>query len=195
MLTNPTSREAIEAAEKYADGHLDAEVLQTTFFAATSAARQARLSKAPGDTLAACAAECASARDQAMDLEGARRVAHHAADAVYSWTFHKAGTNDRAAFDAGNKAKETERLAQCDLLRCLFGNPFSPITLEASPLTTTIVQIAEDIYTERAFERMPVLADALEEGGVTNTEVLAHLRGPGPHARGCHVLDLILGKA
>jgi len=41
---------------------------------------------------------------------------------------------------------------------------------------------------------LPVLADALEEAGCTDADLLGHLRGPGPHVRGCWVLDLLLGK-
>jgi hypothetical protein len=46
-----------------------------------------------------------------------------------------------------------------------------------------------------AFDRLPVLADALEEAGCTNADILDHLRGPGPHARGCWAVDLLLGKS
>ena len=55
-------------------------------------------------------------------------------------------------------------------------------------------RLAESVYEGRAFDRLPVLADALEEAGCADAQVLSHLRGPGPHACGCHVLDLILGK-
>lgn len=55
-------------------------------------------------------------------------------------------------------------------------------------------KIAQVIYDERRFELMPMLADALEEAGCTEDVILAHLRGPGPHARGCRVLDLLLGR-
>jgi hypothetical protein len=41
---------------------------------------------------------------------------------------------------------------------------------------------------------LPVLADALEDAGCDNADILGHLRGPGPHARGCWVVDLLLGK-
>ena len=51
------------------------------------------------------------------------------------------------------------------------------------------------IYQERAFERLPILADALEEAGCDDPDILSHLRGPGPHVRGCWALDLVLGKA
>jgi hypothetical protein len=88
-----------------------------------------------------------------------------------------------------------EQEGQLALLRCIFGNPFRPITIKPSLLTTTIVQLAETIYNERTFDRMPILADALEESGATDSALLGHCRGPGPHARGCHVLDVILGKS
>jgi hypothetical protein len=58
----------------------------------------------------------------------------------------------------------------------------------------TIPKLAQAIYDERAFDRLPVLADALEEAGCTDADLLGHLRGPGPHVRGCWALDLLLGK-
>jgi hypothetical protein len=54
--------------------------------------------------------------------------------------------------------------------------------------------VAESIYEGRAFDRLPILADALEEAGCTDAYLLAHLRGPGPHVRGCWAVDLVLGK-
>jgi hypothetical protein len=58
----------------------------------------------------------------------------------------------------------------------------------------TVVKLAEGIYNDRAFDRLPVLADALEDAGCTEAEILAHCRSGGEHVRGCWVLDLILGK-
>src|SRR5207244_2679385 len=49
----------------------------------------------------------------------------------------------------------------------------------------TVVKLAQGIYHERAFDRLPMLADALEDAGCTDATILAHCRGPGPHARGC----------
>jgi hypothetical protein len=90
------------------------------------------------------------------------------------------------------------------LLRCIIGNPFRPVArgiMYESPLwhaedrlRLAIFGLARGVYSDRAWDRCPILADALEEAGCTNADILAHLRGPGPHARGCHVLDLILGK-
>jgi len=57
-----------------------------------------------------------------------------------------------------------------------------------------VVKLAESIYDERAFDRMPILADALEEAGCANADILAHCRQPGEHVRGCWAVDLILGK-
>jgi len=81
------------------------------------------------------------------------------------------------------------------LARDVFRNPFRPVTLDCSWLTPTVLALARSVYAERAFERLPVLADALEDAGCTDRSILDHLRGPGPHVRGCWVVDLILGKS
>ena len=81
------------------------------------------------------------------------------------------------------------------LLRCIVGDPFRPVTFAPEWRTSTAVALAQAIYTERAFDRLPVLADALEEAGCDHPDVLAHCRGDGPHARGCWVVDGVLGKA
>jgi hypothetical protein len=57
-----------------------------------------------------------------------------------------------------------------------------------------VKQLAESIYQERVFDRLPILADALEENGCTQEEVLNHLRGGGEHVRGCWALDLVTGR-
>ncbi len=75
-----------------------------------------------------------------------------------------------------------------------FGNPFRPVALDPAWCTSTVVALARGIYDERAFDRMPILADALQDAGCDSADVLTHCRGPGPHARGCWVVDLVLGK-
>jgi hypothetical protein len=55
--------------------------------------------------------------------------------------------------------------------------------------------LARAVYDARAFDRLPILADALEDAGCTNAELLGHLRSPGPHVRGCSAVDLVLGKS
>jgi hypothetical protein len=83
------------------------------------------------------------------------------------------------------------------LCRCIFKNPFRPASLDPGWLAWndgTVVKLARSIYEERAFDRLPILADALEEAGCTDADMLAHCRGPGPHVRGCWVVDTLLGK-
>ena len=85
------------------------------------------------------------------------------------------------------------------LFRCIFGNPFHP----PSPLPegvlawndATVRRIAEGIYEERAFERLPILADALIDAGCEQEELIGHFRLEEPHVRGCWGIDLILGRS
>jgi hypothetical protein len=80
--------------------------------------------------------------------------------------------------------------------RCVFGPiPFRRIRVAPQRLTATIVNLAEGIYEERAFDRLPILADALQEAGCTNDDILDHCRDTSHvHVRGCWVVDLVLGK-
>ena len=84
------------------------------------------------------------------------------------------------------------------LLRDIFGNPFRPSPpLPAAVLAWndgTVRRIAEGIYEERAFDRLPILADALLDAGCDGEALIQHCRGDGPHVRGCWAVDLILGK-
>ena len=80
------------------------------------------------------------------------------------------------------------------LIRDIFGNPFRPVAFDPRWRTETAVALATGVYADRAFDRLPVLADALEEAGCDHPDVLAHCRGPGPHVRGCWVVDLVLGN-
>jgi hypothetical protein len=83
---------------------------------------------------------------------------------------------------------------QTTLFRDIFGNAFRPISLHPSWLTSSVVLLATGIYTDRAFDRMPILADALQDAGCDNEEILNHCRQPGKHVRGCFVVDVLLGK-
>ena len=74
-------------------------------------------------------------------------------------------------------------------------NPFRPMTFDPVWRTGTAVALAEGIYEERAFDRMTILADALEEASCNNADILIHCLGEGPHIRGCWVVDLLLGKS
>jgi hypothetical protein len=87
-----------------------------------------------------------------------------------------------------------EKAAQAALLRDIFGNPFRPVTFAPSWRTDTVLSLARQMYDLRDFSAMPILADALQDAGCDNDDVLDHCRGPGPHVRGCWVVDLVLGK-
>jgi hypothetical protein len=103
-------------------------------------------------------------------------------------------------------ARRQERLAQCGLLRDIFGNPFRP----SPPISPSlrdwngglVPRLAQAAYDDRLMpcghldqSRFAVLADALLDAGCPpDAEILLHLRGEGPHWRGCHVLDAILGR-
>ena len=93
--------------------------------------------------------------------------------------------------------KTAEMIVHSDLLRDIFGNPFRPIAIDSSWLAWndgTIPRIAQTIYDERAFDRLPIFADALQDAGCDNADILSHCRIDGPHVRGCWVVDLLLSK-
>jgi hypothetical protein len=120
------------------------------------------------------------------------RAASSASDAV----FYK--TRETADEDHASDLEEAESDAQRSLLRDIFGNPFRPATLNPSWVAWNdgaIRKMAQGIYDARAFDRLPLLADALEEAGCDNADILSHCRGGGEHVRGCWVVDLLLGKS
>ena len=81
-------------------------------------------------------------------------------------------------------------------LREVFGNPFRPVTFDPAWLTSDVLALARGIYEERAFDRMPILADALQDAGCECDDILNHCRDANAtHVRGCWALDLVLGKA
>jgi hypothetical protein len=92
-------------------------------------------------------------------------------------------------------AHRVENAARMALLRDIFGNPFRkrPRARKAW-CTDTVLTLAGQMYEARDFSAMPILADALQDAGCDNTDMLDHCRGPGPHVRGCWVVDLLLGK-
>jgi hypothetical protein len=96
--------------------------------------------------------------------------------------------------DMTSTAKD-ESTFQAHLARCIFGNPFRPVAFDPRWRSETAVALASAIYDGRHFDRLPILADALEDAGCDSLDLLNHLRGPGPHARGCWPLDLVLSKS
>jgi hypothetical protein len=78
--------------------------------------------------------------------------------------------------------------------RDILGNPFRPVPFGPRWRTSDVNGLARSIYGDRAFDRMPILADALMDAGCADEQFLSHCRGAGPHVRGCWVVDLVLGK-
>jgi hypothetical protein len=93
----------------------------------------------------------------------------------------------------GGEGNDVPLPLQAALIREIVDNPFRPVSLSPSWLTADVVRMAQGAYDTRAFAELPILADALEDAGC-NEAVLSLLRSPGPHVRGCWVVDLVLGK-
>jgi hypothetical protein len=185
-LTHPTCRLAVELAEKSVDGEVSDKLLdslsgfaQGEYEDATADPDDALTSGSADVTVSQYAAACAAAsyasntptvRDEDLAV-----VMEASADA--------------AADGPG------ERAHQVELLRDVFGPlPFRSVQTNSAWLTTDVVPLAAGIYYERAFDRMPILADALQDAGCDNDDILNHCRSGGPHVRGCWVIDLLLGK-
>jgi hypothetical protein len=175
---NERGRRAVELAESVADGLASQEEAER----------------------AATAALCSYL--VAADMPACSKAS---AAAAFAYATQKVGTlpalSDAAMFTlspAWNAALTEERAAQAHVLRDLFGS----VTLVRMWNDGTVRRLAEAVYAERRLSgghldsaRLAVLADALEEGGVTEAELLGHLRSAGPHYRGCWAVDALLGKS
>jgi hypothetical protein len=134
-----------------------------------------------------------------VELEAARAEAYHHYLNSFEDTFHAyAAASPIAAHAAFVAAQDIESL-QCSnhlaiLLRDLVGNPWRPAVIDPAWRTATTVGIARAVYQEQDFEGLPVLADALEDAGCDDVSALHHLRGLGPHVRGCWCVDLLLDE-
>jgi hypothetical protein len=193
LLGDVRSRRAVAVAEAYADGRASADELRRAERAAQDAARKA----GPAGALAAKAVSAGVAAAASVARGVAGEVAGKVAREVAGATAGEVAA-DVAAAVTGEVVRLEEEKAQAELLRCIFGNPFHPRpALGAAVLSWNggaVVRLAEAAYRDRSFSTLPVLADMLEEAGATDPGLLAHCRGPGPHARGCFALDLILVK-
>jgi len=179
-LTSEPGRRAVEVAERFADDQADQRSVET---AAAAVERVRKGDRRANRAAARLARLCCPAR-----IFPPADVADAVVDAVV-------GEQDSP------EARAAERKMQADLLRDLFGSPFRPVAVEPGWRTQTVVALARAAYEGRELPdgrldpaRLAVLADALEEAGATDADLLAHLRGPGPHVCGCHAVDLLLGK-
>jgi hypothetical protein len=173
-------REAVQVAERYADG-----AAEPTELAALTARRipirdTQRHNAQPADVrMLSIGLERLV---QANDCSAADIAVHYA-------------TGLRSSFARGPFYRHPENIPTVlGIIRCIAGNPFCPVVLSPDWVSSTVVSLAEGIYQDRAFDRLPILADALQDTGCENEEVLAHCRNEGPHVRGCWVVDRLLGK-
>jgi hypothetical protein len=186
LVEDEQSRLAIEVFEQYADNQASEEQLR--------AAEQDVASEAPkARGAAARKAASATANAAGVGLGSLGHVFRAAARALA-----RDPSRRLSGLAAWDEATTAERQVQAELCRDIFGNPFRPSPpLPAALLAWnegTVHRIAQTIYDERTFDRLPILADALEDAGCGNDDLVRHCRSLGPHVRGCWAVDLLLGK-
>lgn len=92
-------------------------------------------------------------------------------------------------------AESSDEVKMRAAFREIMGDLLAPVAFDPEWRTSTVLQLAHGIYSEQAFDRMPILADALMDAECNNPDVLDHCRSSNTHLRGCWVIDQILGKA
>ncbi|OWK37985.1 flagellar hook-basal body complex protein FliE [Fimbriiglobus ruber] len=172
------SQDAVVAAERFADGSLPAAVFDEVRNAVVEAYHE---HSRPSNEVANAVmlAACIVTLDSLMPSK----------DVAPSYLLD---VLDVLRCTAVAAQRPGEPAAQADLFREIFGNPFRPVTPDPAWLTSTVTALSRQMYVDRAFDRMPILADALQDAGCDNDDVLSHCRGAGPHVRGCWVLDWVL---
>jgi hypothetical protein len=193
LLTDPRSRHAVEVGERFASGIVTpterdaarqtAEAVLKSLVRGSAAARvawAARLACYAGEDLRMAVDQALSC---VVDIEVLADLGPFRADIAGEW-----------------KARRAAAWAHtCDLVRDVFGPlPFRCPHVEAAWLAwgeATVPRIARAVDDELAFDRLPILADALEDAGCADEDILRHCRGPGPHGKGCWVVDLLLGES
>jgi hypothetical protein len=187
LLIDPASRAAVEFSEAHADAGLRG---RRGFPAVRRAAHLA---------LRAAQRAAEGAGPEARHAVQARVLAAYAVDGLTAPVQAAAVANNLArairvlrgvALRSGACPEQEQ---QAGLVREQFGNPFRCVAVEPQWLSSDVVALARGIHAEGAFDRLPILADALQEAGCEEGPLLAHCRGPGPHARGCWAVDLLLG--
>jgi len=190
LLMDQRSRLALAIIERHADGLASAEELS---FARQEASVSGGPGANPGDEASAeliCHWDAANAVWRATGIQIVFRAPGVARRAVANATWAEVGRPEPEV----RTSYLNEHAYQANLLRDIFGNPFRPVTINSSWLTSTVLALAQQMYDSRDFSPMPILADALQDAGCDNEEILNHCRQPGEHVKGCFVVDLLLGK-
>jgi hypothetical protein len=189
-FVQPESKSAVEAAERFAVGEIPAEVMKAAADAASAVVRQGnpprrtdrgRREEYHEHIAAVSAAEVARAEDE----DG--------------WPYWERlveipdRTLEIARYQRFGLNGATMEAALCDRLRDIVGNPYRAVNVAPEWETATVLGLAQGILIERGFDRLPILADALEDVGCSEAELLAHCREPRVHVLGCWAIDLLLG--
>jgi hypothetical protein len=199
-LTDERSRNAVEVAERFADGLATDEDRKRASHAAQMAWDASLDAATPPvdspETQAAVQVAIDAARFWVWNIEVAAGIV---SDVLHKLAYVASVDVADACvkFVSQTPSKQVagvELAAQASLLRCIINNPFHATKLDSSSRAPSILHLASVIHEERAFDRLPILADALEEAGCQNADILTHCRSSGPHVRGCWVIDLLLGK-
>jgi hypothetical protein len=201
LLSEESSRNAVEVAERYADALASKKELAKARLAARAVSWNA-----------------AAARAHRVSWDGPGRVAwwtvcekiqSAASQAARTSSWYSSCRRSEMGSHASSLVGTLrgEPVWQANLLRDIIGNPFHPLPVLAHSLRTwndgVILRLANALYEERALpagtldgERFAILADALEEGGCTDADVLGHCRQPGHiHVRGCWLVDWLTGRS
>ncbi len=207
LLTDERNRRAIEAAERYADGIISREELRVAEAHAEAAYQELLDLHFPdravsrsfwGGVVSAAQHSARSDYDMPELFAGRDNPERFRSLGNLIWIATAAyPIGDEESGRNGHNAINAEHAVQAVLLRDLFGNPFRPVMIQPSWLLWndgTVPKIAQAIYDEQAFDRLPVLSDALEEAGCDDPDLLDHCRQPGQHVRGCWLVDLLCGR-
>ncbi|HEV3260586.1 MAG TPA: hypothetical protein VG013_27270 [Gemmataceae bacterium] len=197
FIRHSQSREALDFAERFADGLARKKELTATRLALTQALElRTKLSQTVASTVYSTLHDNAQgAAEETVEVTMSVGLTRKERQVKKPASFHEAAALSARELKALIEATlGRNRKAQCVLLRDIVGNPFRPLAEEPAWRTAKVVALAQAIYERRAFARMPALADALERAGCADATMLAHCRGRGPHARGCWLLDAILER-
>jgi hypothetical protein len=185
----------VEVAERYVDGQGSQDEVAHAWERFNEAAESGALQGYPGLDAPEAIRSLVCYVDPASSLQLADEVAAGVgAVAAQSIPLGPPATWSDARTAAYRNAERGERAIQVTLLRDIFNNPFRPIGVNPACVTQAVLELTRTIYHDRAFDRLRILAHALEEAGCDNADILSHCRGPGEHVRGCWVVDLLTGR-
>jgi hypothetical protein len=191
---DPVSLRAVPAAERFADGLLDRAELDSVLVRAWGQGCAAL--RAPGwETVRATLAAVLTGPPPGT-WSRAAAVARRAATFLLGLRSEDDEDSPRPWPSRGPEWKTVTK-RQADLLREIFGHPFRRLRVDPAWLEANdgcVVRLARGLHVGRDFEALPILADALEEAGCEQADILGHLRSGGPHALGCWALDPFLAR-